>query len=341
MGQTVRAWSLALTLAAGVGCASVRPPGIEVLSVRVGSLGLSGGELTVGLELSNPNGRDITLRRVDYSLDVAAAGDGGWLRVGEAAYDDEIELPANGIAAVDVALPFTYRALGGAIGSLIQTGGVEYRAAGQVVADGWLGDLTVPFSSTGRLDPFSVGDSSGQPVPGHGPDPPMMQPQEGGPVVTPRAGRAGTRVTVGIENLLEQDAVLVGFGGIGSPHEILGEGVADGEGVVILPVTIPDWVEPNRTYLFYMAWADQRPVAFSSPFLVTDPDGEVTLAGVLTDEGVTCPALRGEDGTLFTLAGDTAGLAVGQSVRVRARVAEVSNCLQGITLEVLDVAVLP
>lgn len=64
----------------------------------------------------------------------------------------------------------------------------------------------------------------------------------------------------------------------------------------------------------------------------------VNVTGVLTDEGVECPALRGDDGQLYTLnRGATEGFNVGDRVRVVGKVAEISFCGQGTTLEVLSI----
>ena len=64
------------------------------------------------------------------------------------------------------------------------------------------------------------------------------------------------------------------------------------------------------------------------------PNRPVTVTGTLTDEGVECQALRGDDGHLYTLAGDLSGFSTGDRVRVKGRVAEVSICQQGTTIEV-------
>lgn len=61
---------------------------------------------------------------------------------------------------------------------------------------------------------------------------------------------------------------------------------------------------------------------------------KVVVRGVLTDEGVECQALRGDDGILYTLTGDLEGFEVGDHVRVQGTVAEVSICQQGTTLDV-------
>ncbi|HEX2190478.1 MAG TPA: DUF5818 domain-containing protein [Longimicrobiaceae bacterium] len=60
--------------------------------------------------------------------------------------------------------------------------------------------------------------------------------------------------------------------------------------------------------------------------------GEVRITGRLTDEGVECPALRGDDGQLYTLAGDTGGYGPGDRVTVAGTVAETSFCMQGTTI---------
>lgn len=60
----------------------------------------------------------------------------------------------------------------------------------------------------------------------------------------------------------------------------------------------------------------------------------VAVQGTLTREGVECPALRDANGTLWTLAGPLDGHRAGDRVCVRGRVAEISTCMQGITISV-------
>jgi len=65
-----------------------------------------------------------------------------------------------------------------------------------------------------------------------------------------------------------------------------------------------------------------------------DSGKALTVKGRLTDEGVECPAMRGDDGKLYTLLGDLKGHRPGDTVCVRGRVAEISFCMQGTTLAV-------
>jgi hypothetical protein len=65
----------------------------------------------------------------------------------------------------------------------------------------------------------------------------------------------------------------------------------------------------------------------------------LTVQGVITDEGIECLALRGDDGTLYTLVGPLPDLVPGDRVRVHGRRAEMSVCMQGVTIEVAGVEV--
>ncbi|HET9225044.1 MAG TPA: DUF5818 domain-containing protein [Thermoanaerobaculia bacterium] len=66
-----------------------------------------------------------------------------------------------------------------------------------------------------------------------------------------------------------------------------------------------------------------------------DENRSVRIVGTLTDEGVECPALRTDDGQVYTLTPrDLQGFKVGDRVAVVGKVAEISFCNQGTTLEV-------
>lgn len=59
----------------------------------------------------------------------------------------------------------------------------------------------------------------------------------------------------------------------------------------------------------------------------------VHIVGTVTDEGVECPAVRTDDGTLYTLTGNIPRLAPGDRVEIVGTPAELSYCMQGVTLE--------
>jgi hypothetical protein len=69
----------------------------------------------------------------------------------------------------------------------------------------------------------------------------------------------------------------------------------------------------------------------------TTNDGEddlLMVTGVLTNEGVECQMLRGDDGRFYALLGDIGGARSGDRLRVTGRVAEMSICMQGTALAV-------
>lgn len=72
---------------------------------------------------------------------------------------------------------------------------------------------------------------------------------------------------------------------------------------------------------------------------VTDGASQLLLEGRLTDEGVECPAFRNdEDDELYTLTGDLGEFAPGDRVRIVAVPMELSTCMQGITVNVIEIS---
>ena len=68
-------------------------------------------------------------------------------------------------------------------------------------------------------------------------------------------------------------------------------------------------------------------------------EARVTIVGKLTNEGVECQALRGDDGELYTLLGGELGKLPAESrVRVIGERLEFSSCQQGITVRVRSIA---
>jgi hypothetical protein len=65
-----------------------------------------------------------------------------------------------------------------------------------------------------------------------------------------------------------------------------------------------------------------------------DPPLHPPIEGVLTDEGVECPAVRGDDGTLYTLAADLGRYRPGDRVCIVPRPVDISHCMQGVTVMV-------
>lgn len=75
-------------------------------------------------------------------------------------------------------------------------------------------------------------------------------------------------------------------------------------------------------------------------FCATAPKGGVTITGIATSEGVECPAVRGDDGKLYTIVGkDIEKLEPGVRVKITGVVVEMSTCMQGTTIKASSIEV--
>jgi hypothetical protein len=72
-----------------------------------------------------------------------------------------------------------------------------------------------------------------------------------------------------------------------------------------------------------------------------EPAGEgeqLFLEGRLTDEGIECPAFRSDQDELYTLTGDLGGFGPGDRVRIVGEPVAMSTCMQGTTVNVLEIS---
>lgn len=82
----------------------------------------------------------------------------------------------------------------------------------------------------------------------------------------------------------------------------------------------------NAVPLLVVAWAAFSPAGAQ--------EGVVSISGTLTGEGVECPALRGDNGTLYTLTARSAVATFhpGDRLRITGRITPLSRCQQGTTI---------
>jgi len=88
------------------------------------------------------------------------------------------------------------------------------------------------------------------------------------------------------------------------------------------------------TFAFAFGGARTPPSAAFEHQTTAQQSQSMTVTGKLTNEGVECKAMRGDDGKLYTLTGDLKGFRTGDRVKVTGRIAEMSTCMQGTTLGV-------
>ena len=149
--------------------------------------------------------------------------------------------------------------------------------------------------------------------------------QEIRPMISVRGAPVGSEVTVTMVGLPPLMQVRMGFGSFGM-YEALGRSEADVYGVFSANIRVPYWGERDRVHYFFVNFGDQRPRAFSDPFLVTAPDGTVRLEGTITADGMSCLGMDGPDDTRFALEGPLAGWAPGTKVLVVGTVSDDAAC---------------
>jgi len=147
---------LIVSAVAATGCsAAFRRPEVDLQSVGIAAIGLTGGTVNVNLRVHNPNTFGFRSDRLEYQLYLrrvdAEPGDSAWISFAEGVYDDEIEVGAGRTEVVTIPVTFSYASLGEARRSLIRQGSFQYRAIGSVDARTSFGHRKVPFRKTGTF----------------------------------------------------------------------------------------------------------------------------------------------------------------------------------------------
>ncbi|MDX1656998.1 MAG: DUF5818 domain-containing protein, partial [Candidatus Competibacteraceae bacterium] len=161
--------------------------------------------------------------------------------------------------------------------------------------------------------------------------------------ISPESGPAGSTVTLTASGFPPSTPVEIGVGRHRSEYRIIEGMTTDARGRLETQARLPDHAERGERWVFVVLPVGQGRETVSEVFTVGSNRpgrsvGELMgikeVRGVLTDEGVECQALRGDDGRLYTLGGDLEGFGVGDRVRVTGQVAQASFCMQGTTLGV-------
>lgn len=160
-------------------------------------------------------------------------------------------------------------------------------------------------------------------------------PREPNVTVAQTEAAPGASVTVTAEGFPPDTEVVVGAGPPQSEYDVIERARTDAQGRLQRTVAMPRAAESHREYVFVVATPDARTKAVSRRVDVVEEQprsGAITVTGVITQEGVECLAMRGDDGKLYTLGRPQEQYAPGTRVRVTGTIAEMSFCMQGITI---------
>lgn len=158
-----------------------------------------------------------------------------------------------------------------------------------------------------------------------------IKPESGTPGTVVRLDATGFRPSTKLRALAGTDA--------GSLREFQ-QVTTDRDGHAGLDVPVPESAASRGTLVFAFETLDRRVRVLSQTFRVTSrapgtEPGQLTIVGTVTREGVECPAMRGEDGRLYTLTGRLSeDVRAGDRVRVVGRDVLSSSCQQGTTIRV-------
>ena len=172
--------------------------------------------------------------------------------------------------------------------------------------------------------------------------PPVVAP-EPSVAISPESGPPGTLVEVRGSGFAAGKPLKLMAGLNSANLRELQRVTADAGGRAVLTVRIPDWAVKAGSLVFAYENESGRLRSVSAPFrIVTRPappgdTGRISVVGTLTREGATCQALRGDDGKLYTLAGDVGLFEAGDRVRVDGRVVQQSTCNQGTTIDLVRI----
>lgn len=161
--------------------------------------------------------------------------------------------------------------------------------------------------------------------------------------LAPVSGPPGTDVRVLATRLPRNAEVEIGAGPPGSEYDVLQRARTTSRGNVDARVALPEHAANHEFFVFVISHRS-RVVARSGAFDVSTTDrgetpdrggsDQIEVTGTVTGRGVECPAIRDEEGKIYTLTGNLPELKEGDRVQVLGSVAEISICMQGTTINV-------
>jgi LEA14-like dessication related protein len=135
-----------------LGRQAFQQPVVNLRSVAVRGVGLTGGTLDVKLSVFNPNHYRLDATQLRYTVNLA----GDSIRVASGTMDSRFTVNDRDSSIVTIPVDFTYNGIGAAGRSLINTGAVTYHVHGDVTVGSPVGSFTVPFSQVGRFTSTGV-----------------------------------------------------------------------------------------------------------------------------------------------------------------------------------------
>lgn len=115
MQKSSRALALVLALGGVAGCATLRTPTLQVESLKVDKVRVTGAGLNVGLRVQNPNPEGLLIERFEYELAVNGR------RLGRGFHADPIQLGGFADGRIDTRFAINFLSLPGAVKEVLDS----------------------------------------------------------------------------------------------------------------------------------------------------------------------------------------------------------------------------
>lgn len=120
-------------------------PVVDLKSLRLTGLGISGGSMVLVLDVHNPNAYELRGLAIQANLTLEET-DFGALEL-----DRGVVLPPEAHTEVEVPMRFTWEGVGAAARGLLTQGSVRYQLGGRFLVDTPLGDQWVGITRSGMV----------------------------------------------------------------------------------------------------------------------------------------------------------------------------------------------
>jgi LEA14-like dessication related protein len=130
----------------GLGKGGFREPVVTFKNVKMGGVGLTGGNLDIVLSVYNPNGYRLDASRMTYKLYVDT------LPLGSGAVDSRFQVQSKDSTEVSLPLHFNWTGVGAAGRELLNSGTVPYRVTGDLTVGSGVGDFTIRYDRKGNFN---------------------------------------------------------------------------------------------------------------------------------------------------------------------------------------------
>ena len=132
---------------------TIKQPEVELVGVRLGSLGLQGGQLNLQVSVTNPNSFALKASGFTYNIQLREPGvrNDSWTELAEGTFRRDVQVAAHDSTIVEIPIEFRYSGIGAAVRSLLDTGTFGYRISGTVAVEKPI-RTDMPYRHTGTAN---------------------------------------------------------------------------------------------------------------------------------------------------------------------------------------------